>query len=226
ADLWLPFHTHLAQNHTVYFPDHPGFGRSSLPDWFDHMDDFILHYAMLIDELKLAPVDLVGYSLGGWIAAEFASFFPERVRSLVLIDAAGLRVSGAPIVDVFALSPEQLFATCFTDITQGLALIGDMSDPLGRFLKDYQERTTLALLAWNPGYSPKLVRRLRRVNVPTLIIWGEEDRLIPRAHGEAYRDAIANARLEIIASCGHVPIVERAEQTAQLIREFLIQRGN
>jgi pimeloyl-ACP methyl ester carboxylesterase len=220
ADIWLPFHDELSGKYTVYSPDHPGFGRSSLPDWMDSMDDFIIHYAMLLDELKLDKVKLIGYSLGGWMAAEFASFFPDRVEKLVLIDSAGLRVPGAPITDLFAMSPEQLAALCFNDLSTAMVLIGDISDPISWAIKDYHERTTLALLAWNPGYSPKLARRLQRVKAPTLVIWGEDDRLIPRAHGEAYRDAIEGARLEIVPNCGHVPIVERASKTAQLILDF------
>jgi pimeloyl-ACP methyl ester carboxylesterase len=220
ADIWLPFHDELAKSYTVYAPDHPGFGRSSLPNWFDSMDDVIIHYAMLLDELKLGPVKLVGYSLGGWMAAEFASFFPERVEKLVLIDAAGLRVPGHPITDLFALSPEELATLCFNDLSTAMVLMGDITDPISWVIRDYRERTTLALLAWNPGYSPKLARRLQRVTAPTLVLWGEDDRLIPIAHGEAYRDAIAGARLEIVPNCGHVPIVECVSETARLISDF------
>jgi len=124
-------------------------------------------------------------------------------------------VSGAPIKDVFALAPEQLAMLCFNDLSSAMLLMGDMSDPIARVIQDYRERTTMAMLAWNPGYSPKLARRLRRLSAPTLIIWGEDDRLIPIDHGKAYRDAIAGSRLERVANCGHVPIVERASETAQ-----------
>lgn len=221
SDLWLPFHEELSQSFTVYAPDHPGFGQSSMPDWLDKMEDMVIHYAMLLDTLKLSSVHLVGFSLGGWIAAEFASFYPERVKSLTLINAAGLRVKGAPIVDLFAHSAEQLAAICFNDLRNAMVLVGDMSDPLKLFLKDYRERTMLARLAWNPGYSPKLARRLQRVKSPALIIWGEQDRLIPSAHGEAYRAAIPDARLEVIKGCGHMPVIECAPETARLIRDFI-----
>jgi pimeloyl-ACP methyl ester carboxylesterase len=220
ADIWLPFHEELAHRHTVYAPDHPGFGRSAMPDWLDAMEDLVIHYATMLDELKLSRVNLAGFSLGGWIAAEFASFYPERVNRLALISAAGLRVAGAPITDIFALGPEELAMVSFHDISKAMVLMGDMSDPLGRFLQDYRERTMMARLAWNPGYSPKLARRLRRITAPTLIIWGKDDRLIPSAHGEAYRSAIANARLELLPDCGHLPIVECADQTAQLLSDF------
>jgi pimeloyl-ACP methyl ester carboxylesterase len=224
ADIWLPFHNELAKHNTVYAPDHPGFGRSAMPDWFDQMDDMVLHYAALLDELKIEKVNLVGFSLGGWIAAEFAAFYPERVNKLTLISAAGLRVAGAPIVDLFACSAEKLAALCFKDLSNVMTLFGHlMADPLKLVLRDYRERTMLARLAWNPGYGPKLARRLARFDGPALIIWGEDDQLIPSAHAHAYQQLIKNARVEMLADCGHMPTVERAAETACLINDFLAQ---
>lgn len=225
GNLWLPFHDQLAEHFTVYAPDHPGAGLSGMPDWFDTMDDMVLHYISLLNELQLDKVTVVGLSFGGWLAAELASFYPERIDHLVLLAAAGLRVPNSPVADLFAMSPEQLFSICFQDLSHAMALMSqiDMSDPIKLILADYRERTMLARLAWNPGYSPKLARRLARVTAPSLVIWGKEDRLIPAAHGTAYQAALPNARLEIIEDCGHIPILEATETTIKLIQEFLSQ---
>jgi len=116
---WLRFHEALAQHADVIAPEHPGFGATPAQDWVDGFDDLVLHYDALRRTLGMdAPFDLVGYSLGGWIAARYATWFPERLRSLVLIVPAGLRVPGkAPAADMFLMGPEQLVTTLFEDPT-------------------------------------------------------------------------------------------------------------
>lgn len=222
ADLCLPFHLQLAQDFTLYAPDHPGFGLSTAPDSFDSLEDFIIHYADLLDILGLKQVTLVGHSLGGWLAAEFASFFPERVKNLVLISAGGLRVANAPIVDVFALSPEQLAMVCFYDLSSAMVLASqrDLSNMKKLMLQDYKERTMVAKIAWQLGYSPKLAGRLRRITAKTLVIWGKDDQLVPLAHAEAYCQAITGAKLALLNECGHMPPLEQVEQVVQLIKDF------
>ncbi len=225
SNLWLPFHQALAEHYKVYAPDHPGFGLSSNPDWFDSMEDFIIHYVELLDVLNLSSINLVGHSLGGWIAAEIASFFPDRINKLVLIAAGGLRVAGSPITDIFALSPELLPMVCFEDPNKAMVIASqrDMSNIQKLILQDYRERTMAAKLAWKLGYNPKLARRLRRACMPTLIVWGKNDKIVSTAHAQQYCNLIPNAKLAIIDECGHVPIVEQSEQTTNLILEFLNQ---
>lgn len=223
ANLWLPFHTDLANNYSVYAPDHPGFGLSSNPEWFDSMEDFIIHYVELIEALNLKGVNLIGHSLGGWIAAEIASFFPDRINKLVLISAGGLRVPNAPITDIFALSPEQLARVCFEDLSKAMVVASqrDMSNMQKLILQDYRERTMVAKIAWKLGYNPKLARRLRRASMPSLVIWGKNDNIVSTAYAESYCNLLPNAKLALIDKCGHIPLVEQHEQTVKLISEFL-----
>lgn len=223
SDLWLTFHEKLAESFTLYAPDHPGFGLSDKAEEFDSMEDFILHYVDLFGALDLSSVNLVGHSLGGWIAAELASFFPQIVKNLVLIAPSGLRIAKNPIVDVFALSPEQLAMICFNDLSKAMEVMSqrDMSDMKKLALQDYRERTMVAKLAWTLGYSPKLEKRLRRISSPSLIIWGKDDQLISSAYGEAYKNAIPNAKLALLDDCGHVPVVEQVDKTVDLIKDFL-----
>ena len=88
---WLPYHRALAQQFTVYAPSHPGYDRSSRPDWMSTMNDMAHFYRQFIEELGLAPVHLMGFSMGGWLAAELAALCPPYVQSLVLVDAAGIK---------------------------------------------------------------------------------------------------------------------------------------
>jgi pimeloyl-ACP methyl ester carboxylesterase len=92
GNLWLDFHLALAQQFHVFAPDTPGFGLSERPDWMRDMSDYVLYFRDLLDTLGLEKATLVGHSLGGWMAAELAVWYPERVEKLVLSNAAGMRI--------------------------------------------------------------------------------------------------------------------------------------
>ena len=130
-----------------------------MPDWLDGFDDLVIHYDTLLDALELERVHLVGYSLGGWIAAEFAVFHPRRLASLTLITPAGLRVPGRPQGDLFAMDPEALFMAFFNDPANAAEILPDL-ESLDEIEHQFGEMATLARLAWNPRFDPKLERRL------------------------------------------------------------------
>jgi pimeloyl-ACP methyl ester carboxylesterase len=216
---WLPLHELLAQQFQVFAPDHPGFGYSDRPDWLNGMDDLVLHYDELFRVLGLERPLLVGFSFGGWIAAELAVTYPERFAGLVLLNAAGLHVEGALIPDLPALSRERLTETVFHDMAAAQAYFEARVHPEER-LRQYRAMTTTALLAWNPWFNPQLQRRLRRVQCPTLALWAEHDRLIPPVYGETYRDAIPGARLQVLPDCGHMAPIECPAAIAEAVCEF------
>jgi pimeloyl-ACP methyl ester carboxylesterase len=223
AGVWLPFFDSLAKNFTVLVPVHPGFAGSEGYDKIDTIHDLVFHYIDFIDELKLQRPFIVGSSLGGWLAAELAVHHGERVGKLVLIDACGLRVEGAPITDIFAPSPPELRRLVFHDEESELAMttIPDMPSPeqLDGILR---ARQSSARIGWNPFmYDPRLRERLYRISAPTLIVWGDDDRIVPIEHARAYQAGIAKARLVTIEESGHAPILEKPAQTARVITEFL-----
>lgn len=217
---WLPLYGLLAREHTVYVPDHPGFGRTERPEWLEGMDDLVLHYEELFRRLGLERPAVVGFSLGGWIAAELAVAYPDRLRSLVLLNAAGLHRDNALIPDLAALRGEALSRTLFHDPAAAETYFEQRKRPAER-MKLYRSMTTAALLAWNPWFDPKLERRLRRVSVPTLALWAEHDRLIPPLYGEVYHKAVAGSRLEVLPDCGHMAPIECPEAVAEAVLGFL-----
>ncbi|WP_069804402.1 alpha/beta fold hydrolase [Thermogemmatispora onikobensis] len=222
GNLWLDYHRLLAQRFHLFAPDIPGFGLSERPDWMHDMSDYVLYFRDLMAALGLERAALVGHSLGGWMAAEIAVWYPERVSRLVLSNAAGLRVKGVPIADIFALSPQQLLETCFENLMAAAPLIPREINT-DYFVRLYAERTALAALAWNPHYDPKLALRLQRLSCPTLIVWGARDRLIPPAYGQEWQRLIPGAQLIMLEGTGHMPMFEQAQQWAAHISSFLAE---
>jgi pimeloyl-ACP methyl ester carboxylesterase len=218
--MWLPFYEGLAQSVDLIAPEHPGFGETEMPEWLDGLDDLVIHYDALLDALELERVHLVGYSLGGWIAAELAVFYPRRLESLTLITPIGLRIPGKPLGDVFAMDPETLFMTMFNDPTNAAQILPDIEN-LDEIEHQFGEAATLARLAWNPRFDPKLERRLARVACPTLIARAQHDRLVPDEMAERYAELIDGARIETVPGTGHALVIEQPEKTADVIVTFI-----
>jgi pimeloyl-ACP methyl ester carboxylesterase len=220
GNLWLEYHQRLAVNFHLIAVDIPGFGKTERPDWMRQMDDYILYFKDLLDALKLDQVMLAGHSLGGWMAAEMAVWYPERVSKLVLSNAGGIRVKGSPVGNMFAMNQQELLEACFDNPMAALPLMPQELNT-DYFIQQYRERFTLASLAWNPHYDPKLERRLERVQCPTLVIWGANDRLIPPVYGEVYSQKIAGAELVMLEGTGHMPMFEKPQEWAEAISNFL-----
>jgi pimeloyl-ACP methyl ester carboxylesterase len=230
ASTWGEAFERLAQRHDVIVPVHPGFPGSGGLDRIQNIGDLVLHYVDLLNALKIQPPHVVGSSLGGWIAAELASLYPERIGSLSLVGAAGLWIEGAPIAEVFGVMPGQLAERLFFDqqhpVAQMLHAAGetafDTPPPEEILLAFHQSTEATARVAWNPYFhNPALERRLDRITAPALVLWGAEDQLIPRAHAERYRDRIRGAVLRTIPQCGHLPAIEKPDEFAREILAFL-----
>ena len=213
--MWLPFHDKLAESVDLIAPEHPGYGETPMPDWLIGFDDLVLHYDELLDLLELDTVHVAGYSLGGWIAAELAAFYPRRLRSLTLICPAGLRVPGRPAPNLIAMTTAAVWETLFSDPAAAESMMPDY-ESMEEVVHLYGEATTFARLAWNPQYDLALERRLRRVDCPALVIGAEHDRVIPDDVADRYAELLG-ARIERVADTGHALAVEQPDAAAALI---------
>jgi pimeloyl-ACP methyl ester carboxylesterase len=221
AGRWLPFMEALSRNFELIVPEHPGFGLSETPEWLDNIGDLAYFYLDFIEGLGLEQVHLVGASLGGWVAAELAVRDQSSLATLTLVAAAGIHVPGVQKGDIFLWSAPELARNLFYDQKLAEAML---VEPASQEELDIQlkNRLTTAKLAWQPRlYNVHLAKWLHRITLPTLILWGAEDRLIPSQYGPAFRDLIPNSRLEILPDCGHLPQVEKMTEFANSVTRFL-----
>ncbi len=221
---WLPFHDLWARHFTVCSPLHPGFGKSGGFEDITSIEDMAFHYVELFDALGFdEPVILGGASLGGWIAAEFAVRWPERVKSLWLSGAPGLWVEEEPLPDLFRRleDNEALRQMLFHEPHGPMAdvvLGGEPNEE--QILNAFQAMTVLARLVWERPYSPRLAARLQRIECPVLLLWGEQDRLVPLAYGRAYQKALPRAELKVLPRCGHLPMFEQEKEFVEAVLNF------
>ncbi len=229
ADL-LPFHRQLAGAFDLIVPAHTGCAATDERDDLDSVHDVVDEYLDLADALGLETFHLAGACVGGWIAAELAVRQPQRVRSLSLIGATGLFVSGNPIADIFWVAqPEDgiyyndlrhmLFAS--RESAAGRALFPDGRGEIEQELLRYRMFRFASQVGFTPPYlyDRKLIERLHRFKGPARVIWGEHDHMVPRAHAQAYAEGFTNARLEIVPGAGHSAHVEAPEAVAKSIAE-------
>ena len=232
-DNWLPFHHQLATRARVIAPAHPGCAQTDEYKDIDAIEDVVFHYLEVFDALKLTEFDLVGSCVGGWIAAEIAVRHPEKIRKLVLIGAAGLFVEGALIGDVFMMAQPE-FGSSYATLREMLFSSADQANALEMFpdgkgeIEDEVRRYQMLRLGSRIGFKPpyfynrSLRNRLHRITSPALAIWGEKDNFVPRSHGETYAKLIPNSgELKIIQGAGHSAHVEKPDETARLVLDFL-----
>jgi pimeloyl-ACP methyl ester carboxylesterase len=221
AGTWLPCMASLAEKFDVTVPEHPGFGASDTPDWLDTIHDLAYFYLDVLAELDLDRVHLVGVSLGGWIAAELAVRDTRRLASLTLVDAAGIHVNGVAQIDPFLRTDEQRIRDFFHDQKCADETVARLLRPE---LEDIamKNRTTTAKLVWQPrGYDPHLHKWLHRIDVPTLLLWGANDRLFPQDYAFAYQRLIPGSKAVIIPECGHLPHLEKTEVFVSELEDFI-----
>jgi len=221
-----PFLDQLAQRYSVFVPEWPGYGESTGDELLEDMLDFTLHGWDVVSELGLERPHLVGHSMGGMIAAEMAAVAANDLRKLVLIAPAGLWIPEHPIPDLYALLPHEYPKYLFHDPAAGLALLTgglDFSnlEVLAEFYIANSRRMATAGKLLFPIPDRRVTKRVYRVTAETLVLWGEEDRLMPPVYGEKWRALIAGARLVQIAGAGHMLPYEQPDAFIAALSSFL-----
>ena len=226
---WWPLLDTLSLEFTVYAPELPGTspGEPRAIDTVENFADLVLIYEELVRALGIAGAVAVGESLGGMMAADLAAHFPDLFSKLVLLAPAGLWLDDHPsrAVELISgppeLAPEYLFADPSCQACQDFFALPEDADLAAQII---------AAAVWAQGCASKflwpvpdqgLTKRLHRVTVPTLTIFGREDRVMPSIYGQEFKDRIAGSRLELIEHCGHIPHVEQFQRTLELVEEFL-----
>lgn len=219
-----PFMETLARGHDLWVPEHPGFGQSDEPGWLGNIHDLAYFYLDFLRAQKLSRVHVVGSSIGGWLALEMAVRDTSRMASLTLIGPSGIRAPGVQAGDIFLWSPEELVRNTFHDAALAQKVLAMPQTPEQQEIA-LKNRYTLARLAWEPRlYDPHLHKWLKRIDVPSLIVWGEEDRILPAAWAEAFRVAMPQAQIRLIPNCGHLPQTEKPAEFCDILQKFLARR--
>ncbi len=217
----LPFADRLAATFEVIAPTHPGFAGSPIPDHFNRIDDLVFLYLDLLDELNLYDVILMGFSMGGWTAAELATMTTERLSKLILVDSVGVKVGGREdrdVADLFALAPDKLAQLMFHDPSLAPKL-SELSPEQLQIVAG--NRIALAVYTWEPYmHNPKLPHRLHRIDIPTHFIWGASDGLVSVDYGHAFAGMIRGATMTVIENAGHSPQMERPDAFVDAVLAF------
>lgn len=230
----LTLFNRLADSYDFYAPVFPGFGQSEGIEQIDDIEDAVFHLLDLFDRLGLESPSVMGLSLGGWMAAEVATRYPQRISRLVLINPAGLYIEGAPIKDIFSRSPAEMCEDLFFDKSHPMAQMmlqmdRTMSDtanlahlPFEMLEPTLKAMAASARLGWNPYlHNPKLRKRLHRITAPTLVVRAKHDTLIPEPHSRAYAEAIRGAQFVEVPEAAHMITIECPDKVAEIVNEFL-----
>ena len=217
-----PFLDRLGRRFRVIAPRHPGFGRTPRPAWFRSVGDIAYLYLDLLDRFDLPEALIVGSSFGGWIALEMAVRNSARIGRLVLIDTVGVKFGGREerdIADIYALPADEVLRRTFVDPARVVPDYATLDDD--QALAIARDREATALYGWKPYmHNPALAHWLHRIARPALVLWGQQDGIVPPAYGEKIVAALPHARFERVASAAHYPQIEQPEAVAAAIERF------
>jgi pimeloyl-ACP methyl ester carboxylesterase len=225
---WGPFLDALARTFTVYAPEHPG-TTPGAPDTIHQVDslwDLVLCYDEMLEQLRLPEAMAVGHSFGAMMACEVAAARPARIRRLALIDPIGFWRDDAPVVNWMLLAPTEIPAHVFRDAEgpAAKALFAVPEDP-------DQGALARTRITWAMGCTGKFIwpipdkglkKRIHRIaETPALLVWGQDDRLVPRVYADEFARRLARSRVEVVKGAGHAPHLEQPEAVAGLVQAFL-----
>lgn len=215
---WIPFYEHLAAAQAVVVPHMPGYGQSQRPEWARDPRDIAILLQYALDQLGLTQdVTLVGLGFGGYVAAEMATMNQRRLRTLVLVGAAGVQPNEGEIFDQMLVDFEDYVKAGFNSDEAYHHVFGEQASDELKQLWDFSREMT-ARLAWKPYmFNRRLHQTLREVHTPALLVWGDNDVIVPVGAARVFADTLPNARLELVEGAGHLVEMEQPERVADLI---------
>jgi len=223
---WPSFLDAFEEHFHIYVPSHPGISNSTGLDKLDDLWDLVLFYEELINELNIDKTVVIGHSYGGMVAAELAAQLRDRISKLVLVDSLGLWLDKDPIPDIFMLTPSELHKMSWLNPNSNIAQDYQNSfyNDLNRDEANLERTKTLMAIGkfcW-PIPDKGLEKRIHRINAPTLLVWGENDQIVPPEYGHAFQQQINGSTLSIIKESGHIPHEECKPIFIETIQNFLI----
>ena len=213
---WAPFLERMSRRFTVYAPYIPGYGEASGLEHLADLTDLTVYHLALLDALGVERAHVVGHFLGGMIAAEMAAFSPPSVDRLVLVSPAGVWRNEEPVADLLALNADEL-SERLTATSGGTASLDGVSDMLAR--DRMQDIAAAGKFLW-PLPDKGLHRRAYRVKAPTLILWGEQDRINPPSYSVDFQGLIAGSKTGTVANAGHLLMLEQPDAFADAVAAF------
>ena len=220
-----PFLEALGKDFKVFAPQFPGYGESTGSEHIDDVADAVLFFHELMDELGIPTANIMGHSMGGMLAAEVAAFDVHRAKKLVLVSPAGFWIDEVPIPDLFAAQLTEIADLLFYDPKSPAAMLmtaipEDFKALETMYVERVKRLATASKFLW-PIPDRGLKKRAYRIKAPTLLLWGENDKLIPPAYAKEFSSRIKNSKLETIKKAGHMLMYEQQEQFVGAIRKFL-----
>jgi pimeloyl-ACP methyl ester carboxylesterase len=219
--VWTPFFQAISQKYDLIVPEHPGFGKSDDPRFLTSIADLSMFYLDFIEQIGLKKFHLIANSLGGWIASELAIRDCSRLKSLTLIAPAGLCADDITREDTFQWTPEQQVRKLFVNQAIADRMLSQMPTPEQQAIQAKNQATTAKLGKATNLCDPNLEKWLHRIKVPSLIIWGDSDNVMPAAYAQRWSSSLFDARVSVISECGHLPHAEKADIVAEQVEKFL-----
>lgn len=221
---WMTWNRKLSESRTLLIPLQPGFGPTARVDWIRNYRDLGGFYAQVVREMGLEPVDAMGFSAGGYIAAEMAAADPKIFSRMILVAPMGIKPADGEILDIFPISIRTHLRATVADpvhTAEFAKLYGGEMTP-AQFEAFEDARAETARIGWEPYlHDPSLPHLLRGNKTPTLLVWGTGDHVVPRGCIEAYQKAIAGAETALIENVGHRPEIENSAEFERVVRKFL-----
>lgn len=219
--------THLSKTMHVIMPTHPGWNGTERPEWLSTIPDLARMYVQMLKSQGYQDVLVIGSSVGGWIASEMAVHVASHndtnlLTGLAIIDATGVEIPGHPIRDFYALDARGIAEYSYYDPSR--FYVDPATLPPEQVARQRANMATMRVFAGNQMYDPTLLKRLGQVQLPALVLWGDSDRIVTPAYGEAFAAAIPNARFSVVTNAGHLPHFEQPQATFDALDAFAAHR--